>query len=110
MTEIPEDAVTAAAGAIADMDLAGSVLDREGPAYRRKAVAVAVLEAATPHILADFSERTAGMAEALNSAAAIIEDRDRQLTRVRKFADGTLHEGGELQEALLKILDGDGNG
>jgi hypothetical protein len=41
------------------------------------------LSAAAPHILADFSKRTAGMAEALNNAAAIIEDRDRQLAAAR---------------------------
>lgn len=44
--------------------------------------------------------------EAVRRAVA---GRDSALARVRKFADGTLHEGSELQEALLAILDGGGN-
>jgi hypothetical protein len=55
----------------------GELAEWERGRFRR------VIGAAVPSVLADFSKRTAGMAEALNNAAAIIEERDRQLAEAR---------------------------
>jgi hypothetical protein len=72
MPDYPPEALTAATAALAAEPGIGDTTAAR--LYAEKA-----LSAAAPHILADFSKRTAGMAEALNNAAAIIEDRDRQL-------------------------------
>jgi hypothetical protein len=53
--------------------------------------AASIAAEAQSTFLADFSNRTAGMAEALNNAAAIIEDRDRQLAeqKARRLLSAT---------------------
>jgi len=101
MADIPEEAVTAAATYLHDEECNDgdtqtcgrwrcgsdpenryhSLHARHVEYYRARAASV--LGAAWPGFVAAAEERTAGMAEALNNAAAIIEDRDRQLAEVR---------------------------
>ena len=86
VAEIPEEAVAAVKAhvfhAITRWKMAASD-DAVVQVMARNQLIADILHFAAPHILADFSKRTAGMAEALNNAAAIIEDRDRQLAAAR---------------------------
>jgi hypothetical protein len=81
VSEIPEEAYAAAARSI--LIVAEKFLSDEIVAVGYTKAARAAAEAAAPHILAGFSERTAGMAEALKNAEAIIGERDRQLAEAR---------------------------
>jgi hypothetical protein len=73
--EIPEEAVAAVYGKLAAIGYYGNRPLRE--------VAADIAGAAWPGFVAAAEERTAGMAEALERAEAIIEDRDRQLAEAR---------------------------
>jgi hypothetical protein len=99
VSEIPEEAYAAAAEALAvhrwkSMGVAsaececGAILYGDADPFPadeafRTHLAGQILEAAWPGFLAGFSERTAGMAEALKRAEAIIGERDRQLAAAR---------------------------
>jgi hypothetical protein len=82
VSEVPEEAVTMAYAEYQRLYPQrtapwGELAEWERERFRR------VIGAAAPHILADFSQRTAGMAEALKRAEAIIGERDRQLAAAR---------------------------
>src|ERR1700728_3533024 len=71
----------------------GELAEWERERFRR------VIGAAAPSLLTDFSKRTAGMAEALNNAAAIIEDRDRQLAHERERGEALVVQAQDYASA-----------
>ena len=98
MSDIPEEVRTAAAVAIHDVDCPDTRCGDAalGHAYR---LADAALAAAWPHFVAAAEERTAGMAEALKRAEAIIGERDEQLAHERERAEALIVQAQDYASA-----------
>jgi hypothetical protein len=102
VAEIPEEAVAAAIQALTERTAQDPGSDGEKAARWH---AVVALEAAWPGFVAAAEERTAGMAEALNNAASIIEDRDRQLAAARAEERARLANRAEMIDEVRHELD-----